>query len=245
MKIDVVTLFPGMVTPVIQESMLKRAQENGLVMIRVHHLRDYTWDKHRVADDSPYGGGAGMVLKPEPIFAAIDAIQAEGDELRIFLASPQGRVFDHRWAEELSRERRRLVLLCGHYEGIDERVKIGLPVEEFSIGDYILTGGELAALVVLDSVVRLVPGVLGDPDSAKEESFSEDLLEYPHYTRPAVFRGMTVPEVLLSGNHAQIARWRRQQSLRLTLKRRPDLLAKAVRLKRITEEDKKLLEEVK
>ena len=124
MKIDVVTLFPGMVTPVIQESMLKRAQENGLVMIRVHHLRDYTWDKHRVADDSPYGGGAGMVLKPEPIFAAIDAIQAEGDELRIFLASPQGRVFDHRWAEELSRERRRLVLLCGHYEGIDERVKI-------------------------------------------------------------------------------------------------------------------------
>jgi len=245
MKIDVVTLFPGMVTPVIQESMLKRAQENGLVMIRVHHLRDYTWDKHRVADDSPYGGGAGMVLKPEPIFAAIDAIQAEGDELRILLASPQGRVFDHRWAEELSRERRRLVLLCGHYEGIDERVKIGLPVEEFSIGDYILTGGELAALVVLDSVVRLVPGVLGDPDSAREESFSEDLLEYPHYTRPAVFRGMTVPEVLLSGNHAQIARWRRQQSLRLTLKRRPDLLAKAVRLKRITEEDKKLLEEVK
>jgi len=245
MKIDVVTLFPGMVTPVIQESMLKRAQENGLVMIRVHHLRDYTWDKHRVADDSPYGGGAGMVLKPEPIFAAIDAIQAEGDELRILLASPQGRVFDHRWAEELSRERRRLVLLCGHYEGIDERVKIGLPVEELSIGDYVLTGGELAALVVLDSVVRLVPGVLGDPDSAREESFSEDLLEYPHYTRPAVFRGMTVPEVLLSGNHAQIARWRRQQSLRLTLKRRPDLLAKADRLKRITEEDKKLLEEVK
>jgi len=245
MKIDVVTLFPGMVTPVIQESMLKRAQENGLVMIRVHHLRDYTWDKHRVADDSPYGGGAGMVLKPEPIFAAIDAIQAEGDELRILLASPQGRVFDHRWAEELSRERRRLVLLCGHYEGIDERVKIGLPVEEFSIGDYVLTGGELAALVVLDSVVRLVLGVLGNPDSAREESFSEDLLEYPHYTRPAVFRGMTVPEVLLSGNHAQIARWRRQQSLRLTLKRRPDLLAKAVRLKRITEEDKKLLEEVK
>jgi tRNA (guanine37-N1)-methyltransferase len=245
MKIDVVTLFPGMVTPVIQESMLKRAQENGLVMIRVHPLRDYTWDKHRVADDSPYGGGAGMVLKPEPIFAAIDAIQAEGDELRILLASPQGRVFDHRWAEELSRERRRLVLLCGHYEGIDERVKIGLPVEEVSIGDYVLTGGELAALVVLDSVVRLVPGVLGDPDSAREESFSEDLLEYPHYTRPAVFRGMTVPEVLLSGNHAQIARWRRQQSLRLTLKRRPDLLAKAVRLKRITEEDKKLLEEVK
>ncbi|MGH7275171.1 MAG: tRNA (guanosine(37)-N1)-methyltransferase TrmD [Nitrospiria bacterium] len=244
MKIDVVTLFPGMVMPVIQESMMKRAQENGLVMIRVHHLRDYTRNKHRVADDSPYGGGAGMVLKAEPIFAAIDAIQAEGDELRILLASPQGRVFDHRWAEELSREPRRLVLLCGHYEGIDERVKIGLPVEEFSIGDYVLTGGELAALVVLDSVVRLVPGVLGDPNSAREESFSEDLLEYPHYTRPAVFRGMTVPDVLLSGNHAQIARWRRQQSLRLTLKRRPDLLAKAVRLKRITEEDKKLLEEV-
>ena len=245
MKIDVVTLFPGMIMPVIQESMLKRAQENGLVMIQVHLLRDYTRDKHRVADDSPYGGGAGMVLKPDPIFAAIDSLQAEGGELRILLASPQGRVFDQRWAEELSQERRRLVLLCGHYEGIDERVKIGLPVEEFSIGDYVLTGGEVAALVVLDSVVRLIPGVLGDPDSPQEESFSDDLLEYPHYTRPAVFRGMTVPEVLLSGNHEQIARWRRQQSLWVTLKKRPDLFEKAVRLKRITEEDKKLLEEVK
>ena len=245
LKIDVVTLFPGMVMPVIQESILKRAQVRGLVVIQVHHLRDHTWDKHHVTDDSPYGGGAGMVLKPEPIFAAIDAIQAEGDELRILLAAPQGRVFDQRWAEELSQERRRLVLLCGHYEGIDERVKIGLPVEEFSIGDYVLTGGELAALVILDSVMRLIPGVLGDSDSPQEESFSDDLLEYPQYTRPAVFRGMTVPEVLLSGNHEQIALWRRKQSLGVTLKKRPDLLEKAARLKRFTEEDKKLLEELK
>ncbi len=244
MRFDVLTLFPEMITPVIQASILKRAQEKGLVTIGVHHLRDYTTDKHRVTDDSPYGGGAGMVLKPEPIFAAIDAIQAEGDALRILLASPQGRVFDQEWVVELSQERRRLVLVCGRYEGVDERVKVGLGAEEFSIGDYVLTGGELPALVVLDSVVRLIPGVLGDPDSPCEESFNGDLLEYPHYTRPFIFREMTVPEILLSGNHGQIARWRRQQALWATVRKRPDLFHKAVEMKRVTREDQELLKEV-
>jgi tRNA (guanine37-N1)-methyltransferase len=244
MRFDVITLFPEMITPVIQVSILKRAQEKGLATIRVHPLRDYTTDKHRVTDDSPYGGGAGMVLKPEPIFAAIDAIRAEGDVLRVLLASPQGRVFDQKWAEELSQERRRLVLVCGRYEGVDERVKVGLDAEEFSIGDYVLTGGELPALVVLDSVVRLIPGVLGDPDSPCQESFNDDLLEHPHYTRPFVFRGMAVPEILLSGNHGQIARWRRQQALWSTFRKRPDLFQKLMRMERITRGDEELLDEV-
>lgn len=244
MRFDVLTLFPEMITPVIQVSILKRAQEKGLATIRVHPLRNYTTDKHRVTDDSPYGGGAGMVLKPEPIFAAIDAIRAEGDVLRVLLASPQGRVFDQKWAEELSQERRRLVLVCGRYEGVDERVKVGLDAEEFSIGDYVLTGGELPALVVLDSVVRLIPGVLGDPDSPCQESFNDDLLEHPHYTRPFIFRGMAVPEILLSGNHGQIARWRRQQALWSTFRKRPDLFQKLMRMERITRGDQELLDEV-
>jgi tRNA (guanine37-N1)-methyltransferase len=241
MKFDVITLFPEMITPVIQVSILKRAQEKGLATIRVHNLRDYAGTKHRVTDDSPYGGGAGMVLKPEPIFTAIDKIRAEGDPVRILLASPQGRVFDQAWAEELSREGRRLVLVCGHYEGVDERVKMGLKAEEFSIGDYVLTGGELPALVVLDSVVRLIPGVLGDPDSARQESFRDDILDHPHYTRPSVFRGMAVPGVLRSGNHGQIDRWRRQQALLATLKKRPDLFDRALQHNRITVEDQELI----
>jgi tRNA (guanine37-N1)-methyltransferase len=253
MRFDIITLFPEMMTPVIQTSILKRAQEKGLVTIKVHNLRDYTTDKHRVTDDSPYGGGAGMVLKPEPIFAAVDFIRAEGEcrtlheqaALRILLSSPRGRVFDQKWAAELSQERRRLVLVSGHYEGVDERVNMGLSTEEFSIGDYVLTGGELPALVVLDSVVRLIPGVLGDPDSPNQESFEGDLLEHPHFTRPSLFRGMPVPDILLSGNHAQIARWRRQQSLWATLRNRPDLFYKAVEMKRITQEDQELLREVK
>ena len=276
MRFDVLTLFPEMITPVIQVSILKRAQEKGLATIRVHPLRDYTTDKHRVTDDSPYGGGAGMVLKPEPIFAAIDAIRAESecralparargvgasedpspcvtaraptdrkdDVLRVLLASPQGRVFDQKWAEEMSQERRRLVLVCGRYEGVDERVKVGLDAEEFSIGDYVLTGGELPALVVLDSVVRLIPGVLGDPDSPCQESFNDDLLEHPHYTRPFIFRGMAVPEILLSGDHGQIARWRRQQALWSTFRKRPDLFQKLMRMERITRGDEELLDEV-
>jgi len=239
-KFDIITLFPEMITPVIQVSILKRAQEKGLVTIQVHPLRDYAGGKHRVTDDSPYGGGAGMVLKPEPIYAAMDAIRAES-ECRILLASPQGRVFDQAWAEELSREDRRLVLVCGHYEGVDERVKMGLEAEEFSIGDYVLTGGELPALVVLDSVVRLIPGVLGNPDSARQESFTDDLLDHPHYTRPSVFRGMAVPEVLRSGNHSQIALWRRLQALWATFKKRPDLFDRASRHNWITMEDQELI----
>jgi len=253
MRFDIITLFPEMIMPVIQVSILKRAQEKGLVTIGVHNLRDYTTDKHRVTDDSPYGGGAGMVLKPEPIFAAIKAIREESEcralpaqaPLRILLASPQGRVFDQEWATELSQERRRIVLVSGHYEGVDERVKVGLDTEEFSVGDYVLTGGELPALVVLDSVVRLIPGVLGDPDSSYQESFNDDLLEHPHYTRPFIFQGMSVPEVLLSGNHSQIARWRRQQSLWATFRKRPDLFHRAVETNRITQEDREILKEVK
>jgi tRNA (guanine37-N1)-methyltransferase len=192
-----------------------------------------------------------MVLKPEPIFSVIDAIQAESGyqalparaPMRILLASPQGRVFNQEWAAELSQESRRLVLVSGHYEGVDERVRLGLDAEEFSIGDYVLTGGELPTLVVLDSVVRLIPGVLGHPDSPYQESFNGDLLEHPHYTRPSIFRGMTVPEILLSGNHGQIAQWRRQQALRATIEKRPDLFQKAVERKRITPEDRGLLDE--
>jgi tRNA (guanine37-N1)-methyltransferase len=249
-RFDIITLFPEMITPVVQASILRKAQEKGLVTIGIHNLRDYTTDKHRVADDSPYGGGAGMVLKPEPIFAAIDAIRAESEcralpsDLRILLASPQGRIFDQEWATELSQEHRRLVLVCGHYEGVDERVRVGLNAEEFSIGNYVLTGGELPALVILDSVVRLIPGVLGDPDSPFQESFNGDLLEHPHYTRPSIFRGMAVPEVLLSGNHGQIAQWRRQQALWATIRKRPDLFQRAVEMKRITREDQEFLKEV-
>jgi len=243
MQFDIITLFPEMIVPVTQASILKRAQESGLVKIKVHPLRDYCQDKHRVTDDHPYGGGVGMVLKPEPLFAAVEAIQAEGEDLRVLLASPRGRLLDQQWAQELSREGRRLVILCGHYEGIDERVKTGLPAEEFSIGNYVLTGGELAALVLLDTVVRLLPGVLGDPESLQEESFSNGLLEYPHYTRPAIFRGMVVPEVLMSGHHGRVARWRRQQALWATFKKRPDLWERAVESGQITEEDLRLLDE--
>jgi tRNA (guanine37-N1)-methyltransferase len=244
-KFDVITLFPEMITPLVQASILKRAQEKGLVSIQVHYLRNYAGTKHRVTDDSPYGGGAGMVLKPEPIFAATDAIRAEGESVRILLASPQGRLFDQAWAEELSLENRRLVLVCGHYEGVDERVRTGLGAEEFSIGDYVLTGGEIPVLVVLDSVIRLVPGVLGDPNSARQDSFANDLLEHPHYTRPFMFRGMEIPEVLRSGNHAQIDQWRRQQALLTTLKKRPDLFDKAVQHHRISEAEQKALKKVK
>ena len=243
-KFDVITLFPEMITPLVQVSILKRAQEKGLVSIQVHPLRNYAGTKHRVTDDSPYGGGAGMVLKPEPIFAATDAIRAEGDGLRILLASPQGRVFDQAWAEELSQENSRLVLVCGHYEGVDERVKTGLGAEEFSVGDYVLTGGEIPVLVILDSVIRLIPGVLGDPNSARQDSFTDDLLEHPHYTRPFRFREMEIPEVLRSGNHGQIDQWRRQQALMTTLKKRPDLFKKALLHHRITAEEQNGLKKV-
>ncbi len=223
MHFDIFTLFPAMFQGPFAESMLKRAQERGLLSIALHNIRDATTDKHHVVDDYPFGGGVGMVMKPEPIFAAVEAVYQGGP---IILLTPQGRLFNQQIARALAQEPR-LTLLCGHYEGVDERVCQHLVTDELSIGDYVLTGGELAAMVVVDAVGRLIPGVLGDDASSKEESHSEYLLEYPHYTRPPEFRGWRVPDILLSGHHAQIARWRRKESLRRTRERRPDLFGKA------------------
>jgi len=226
LNFDVLTLFPGILAGPLNESILKRARERGLLSVRVLDIREYTEDKHKTADDSPFGGGAGMVLKPEPIFRAVEALKAGSPEedFIVISLSPQGRVFNHREAERLSREQRRIVLLSGHYEAIDERVKEAIVDEELSIGDYVLTGGELAALVVIDATARLLPGVLGDDESACFDSFGTGILDHPHYTRPADFRGMQVPEVLLSGNHEEIRKWRRRQALKATLLKRPDLL---------------------
>jgi len=243
LNFEVLTLFPGILAGPLNESMLKRGREKGLLSVRTWNIRDYTEDKHRTADDSPYGGEAGMVLKPEPVFRAIEAVKAAspGEKYLTVLLSPQGRLFDHHYAEQLSREQRRIILLCGHYEAIDERVKNTLVDEELSIGDYVLTGGELAALVVIDAATRLVPGVLGDEESAYRDSFGDGLLDHPHYTRPAEFRGMQVPDVLLSGNHAAIMKWRRRESLRATLLKRPGLLESA----ELSEEDRKMIAELK
>lgn len=216
-----------MVAPMLGESMLKRAQERHLLDIRIHPLRDYATDKHRTTDDVPYGGGPGMVLKPDPIFAAVEKIRLERGEIRIILPSPQGVQFNQTMASTFSKEERSILFICGHYEGIDARIKEVLLVEEVSIGDYILTGGELAAMVMVDASARLIPGVLGEPASLEEESFSSSLLEYPQYTRPVEFRGQRVPEILLSGNHKAIRIWRKQQALLNTLRKRPDLLANA------------------
>jgi tRNA (guanine37-N1)-methyltransferase len=244
MRCEVITLFPGLVRPVIEQSMLKRAQEKGLLEARVWNLRDFTLDRHQVADDAPYGGGAGMVMKAEPIFRAVDAVRreyaADAVGLRLLLPSPQGRRFTQAVAEELRDERRALVFLCGHYEGIDERVRLGLEPEEVSIGDYVLTGGELPTLVMIDAAVRLIPGVVGDPESVVAESFAECLLDYPHYTRPPEVRGFSVPEVLLSGNHEAVRLWRRKEALRNTYLKRPDLLRERL----LDDEDRRLLDEV-
>lgn len=236
MRIDIFTLFPGMFQGPFTESILKRAQERGLLELALHNIRDATTDKHHVVDDYPYGGGVGMVMKPEPIFAAVEAVYQGGP---IILLTPQGRLFNQQIARELAQEPR-LTLLCGHYEGVDERVCQHLVTDELSIGDYVLTGGELAAMVVVDAVARLIPGVLseGSPD---EESHSTPLLEYPHYTRPAEFRGWRVPDILLSGHHEQIARWRRKQALKRTRQRRPDLFAQ---LDLSSKQDQKLLKEL-
>jgi len=240
---DVLTLFPGILAGPLQESILKRAQEKGLLSVRLWNIRDFTEDKHRTADDSPYGGEAGMVMKPEPIFRAVERVRAEaqGQGFLTVLLSPQGRLFDHRAAEDLAREERRIILICGHYEAVDERVREALVDVELSIGDYVLTGGELAALVVIDAAARLVPGVLGDEESAYRDSFGDGLLDHPHYTRPAEFRGMQVPEVLLSGNHEAIWKWRRRQALLATLRKRPELIETA----ELTREDRKVLEELR
>lgn len=226
MRIDVLTLFSPMFKGPFEESIIKRAIDRGLVEIRIHNIRDYATDKHRTTDDCPYGGGAGMVMKAEPIFAAVeDLTSKEKPDVPIILLTPQGRVFQQRIAQELA-QFPQLILICGHYEGIDERVREHLVTDEISIGDYILTGGELAAMVVIDAVVRLLPGALGSSESASMESHTMGLLEYPQYTRPRVFRDWAVPDILLSGNHQAIARWRREQSILRTLQRRPDLLTK-------------------
>jgi tRNA (guanine37-N1)-methyltransferase len=221
-RIDVVTLFPELFPGVLGASMLRVARERGAVDIRVVDLRDYTEGRHRVADDYPFGGGGGMVLKPEPLFQAVEALRTP--ESHVVLLCPQGRTFRQADAARLAR-RPHLILLCGHYEGVDERVRARVVDEELSIGDFVLTGGELPALAILDAVVRLLPGVLGDPTGAARESFAEGRLDYPQYTRPAEFRGLRVPEVLLSGDHGRIAQWRRREALRRTVARRPDLLA--------------------
>ena len=225
MRIDVLTLFPAMFAP-LAESMMKRAQNKGLADIRVTNIRAYTTDKHQITDDRLYGGGAGMVLKPEPIFAAVKACRETGKKTRVIVTSPRGELFSQKKARELSAADQ-LIFICGHYEGIDQRVEDALATDILSIGDFVLTGGEMAALVMIESVVRLIPGVLGDESSAAEESFSESLLEYPQYTRPPEFLGLTVPEQLVSGNHQEIARFRREESLKVTWERRPDLLEEA------------------
>jgi len=227
MRIDVVTPFPGMFQGFLNDSILKRAQEKEIVLIRLWDLRDFTSDKHKTVDDYPYGGGPGMILKPEPIFLAVDAIREETsyESSRVILLTPQGERYTQAKAEALAGESH-LILLCGHYRGVDERVTQALVTDEISIGDFILTGGELAAAVLVDSVVRLLPGVLGNFDSAEGDSFSGDGLDHPHYTRPAEFRGMKVPEVLLSGHHAQITSWRERQSKERTKTKRPDLYKK-------------------
>ena len=252
MRFDIFTLFPGIFESPLRESMLKRAIESGLLEVQLHNIRDYAEGRHQVTDDYPYGGGGGMVMKPEPVFAAVESvlglemrnselgIRNEGDSpFPIVLLTPQGRLFNQQAAFELA-QADRVALICGRYEGFDERIREHLATDEISVGDYVLTGGEVAALVVVDAVIRLKPGVLGDPAGALDDSHSGGLLEYPHYTRPPEFRGWGVPEVLLSGDHAKVDRWRREQALLRTWRRRPDLLARA----ELTEADRAFLRQV-
>jgi len=237
--IDILTLFPQMFQGMFSLGIFKRAIDQKLVSVGVRNIRDYTHDKHHTADDYPYGGGAGMVLKPEPIFEAVESIEREAD-VPVILLSPQGRLFSQQVAQELARYSH-LILICGHYEGVDERVREHLATDEISIGDYVLSGGELAAMVVIDAVFRLVPGVLGSEASPLDDSHVAGLLEYPQYTRPPTYRGWSVPEVLLSGNHAQIDNWRREQAIRRTYKHRPELLDKA----ELSSDEKRLVERLR
>jgi tRNA (guanine37-N1)-methyltransferase len=240
LAIDVVTIFPRMIEAPTAEGIVGRAAEAGLVRIEAHDLREHTDDRHRTADDSPFGGGPGMVMKAEPFLRAVDAIAAApGEERAVVLLSPRGAPFDQARAARYARLHR-LVLLCGRYEGIDERVREELGAEEVSVGDFVLTGGEVAALAVIEATVRLLPGALGDEGSAEADSFSDGILDFPHYTRPAVVRGRAVPDVLLSGDHGRIRRWRRKEALRATRERRPDLLRKAP----LSPEDAALLHEI-
>jgi len=236
MRFDVFTLFPEVFQPYLQTSILERARQRGLLQVNLHNIRDFTHDRHHITDDEPYGGGGGMVMKPEPIFAAVEAVLGTPPACPVILLTPQGRLFNQMVAYELAAQPQ-VALICGRYEGVDERVRLHLVSDEISIGDYVLTGGELPALVIIDAVARLIPGALGDPEAALDDSHASGLLEYPHYTRPPEFRGWRVPEVLLSGDHARIARWRREQALLRTYQRRPDLLERA----ELSEADRKFL----
>lgn len=246
MQFEVFTLLPDIFPPYLESSILQRARQRGLIDVRVHNIRDYTHDKHHVTDDTPYGGGGGMVMKPEPVFAAVESVLGPAPApnqpaaVPVILLTPQGRVFTQRVAEELARYER-IALLCGRYEGVDERIREHLVTDEISIGDYVLTGGELPALMIIDAVSRLLPGVLGDPTGAQDDSHSMGLLEYPHYTRPPEFRGWKVPEVLLSGDHAKIDKWRREQALTRTFHKRPDMLEKA----ELDKADQRVIERLK
>ena len=240
MRFDILTLFPGMFSSPLEESILGKAVEKGLIHIRAINIRDFSTDKHQVVDDTPYGGGQGMVMKAEPIARAIESVKSENPSAWTVYLTPQGKPFNQDLARRLSAQPH-LVLLCGRYEGVDERARELFIDEEISIGDYVLTGGELAAMVLIDAVSRFIPGVLGSDRSAEEDSFFNSLLEFPQYTRPSDFRGSCVPEVLLSGNHSAISLWRRKEALRRTSMRRPDLLAKA----NLSEEDRELLKEIK
>ncbi|GAB4485062.1 MAG: tRNA (guanosine(37)-N1)-methyltransferase TrmD [Anaerolineales bacterium] len=237
MRFDVFTLLPEIFPPYLQASILQKAAGRGLVEFHIHNIRDYTHDRHHTTDDMPYGGGGGMVMKPEPVFEAVESVLGTPPACPVILLTPQGRVFNQKIATELA-QWPRLALLLGRYEGVDERIREHLVTDEISIGDYVLTGGELPALILIDAITRLLPGVLGDPTGAEDDSHASGLLEYPHYTRPPEFRGWKVPEVLLSGDHGKIALWRREQSLRRTLARRPDMLSTA----KLTSQELKLLE---
>ncbi len=236
MRFDVFTLLPEVITPYLGVSILQKAAERGLIEVGVHNIRNYTHDRHHTTDDTPYGGGGGMVMKPDPVFAAVEGVLGAPPACPVILLDPQGRVFTQAVAAELA-QHPRIALLCGRYEGVDERIRTGIVTDELSIGDFVLTGGELPALAVIDAVSRLIPGVLGDPTGAEDDSHASGLLEYPHYTRPPEFRGMRVPDVLLSGDHAKIDQWRREQSLLRTWQRRPDMLKTA----NLSDKDRKFL----
>jgi tRNA (guanine37-N1)-methyltransferase len=240
MQFDVFTLLPEVFPAYLESSIMQRARERGLIDVHVHNIRDHTHDKHHTTDDTPYGGGGGMVMKPEPVFEAVESVLGPEAGCPIIMLTPQGRVFNQSIAQELVRHPR-LALLCGRYEGIDERIRTNLITDEISIGDYVLTGGELPALILIDALARLIPDVLGDPDGASDDSHATGLLEYPHYTRPPEFRGLTVPEILLSGDHGKIAKWRREQALLRTYNKRPDMLEKAD----LNEDDLKVLKSLK
>ena len=240
MQFEVFTLLPEVFPPYLESSILQRARQRGLIDVRLHNIRDWARDKHHTTDDMPYGGGGGMVMKPEPVFDAVESVLGPESGVPVILLTPQGRVFSQAVARELSAHER-IAMICGRYEGVDERIRTRLVTDEISIGDYVLTGGELPALILIDAVTRLLPGALGDPTGAEDDSHASGLLEYPHYTRPPEFRGDAVPDILLSGDHAKIEKWRREQSLLRTLERRPDLLEKA----ELTDKERKFIESQK